>query len=62
LGSVTVINALQGVEYVFVFILTFIFSFFCRKFVMESFSLVAIAQKILGIVLISLGVALLFVT
>lgn len=61
LGSVAVVNALQGVQYAFIFILMFIFSFFCPRFIKEPFSLLAVTQKVSGIVLISLGVALLFI-
>jgi uncharacterized membrane protein len=61
LGSVSVVNALQGVEYVFILILALVFSYHRPEFIRESFSLGATVQKITGIALISLGVIFLFV-
>jgi uncharacterized membrane protein len=60
LGSVTVVNALQGVQYAFIFVLALATSLYNPKFLEESFSIKAITQKIVGIALVSIGVALLF--
>ena len=60
-GSVTVINALQGVEYVFVFLLALIFSFLKPEVLKESFTAEATLQKIFGIALVSIGIAILLV-
>jgi len=59
LGPVAMINALQGVQYVFLFILTFIIYLWHPYFIKESFSRKSVFQKIIGIVLISLGVVFL---
>jgi len=60
LGSVTIINALQGVQYIFIFALAFFVSFYHPGFIKESFSKKAILQKIFGVILISVGVVILF--
>ena len=62
LGSVSLINALHGIEYVFILVLSLALSYFLPGMLRESFSLAAIIQKALGIGLISAGVALLFLT
>lgn len=59
LGSVTVVNSLQGTQYVFLLILAVAVSSWFPKLFREEFSRVAWGQKIAGIVLISLGVTLL---
>ncbi len=61
LGSVSLINALQGVQYVFVFFLALMLYFYKPGVLEESFSLMAILQKITGIIMISVGVAILFI-
>ncbi len=61
IGSVTVVNALQGVEYAFVFLLALAFSFLKPEALKESFALKDTFHKILGIALISFGVAILFI-
>jgi len=61
LGSVAVVNALQGVQFVFIFCLALLFSVYVPGFVKESFSFRATMQKIIGIIFISLGVAILFI-
>jgi len=60
LGSVVIINALQGVQYASVFILVFFLSIFFPKIVKESFAPKIFLRKILGILLVSLGVVFLF--
>jgi len=60
LGSVTVVNALQGVQYAFIFVLALVMSLYKPKYLSESFSFGELVQKILGTLLVSGGVALLF--
>ncbi len=59
LGSVSVVNALQGVQFAFVFVMAIIFSRFFPKAFTEEVSRGALLQKFTGIVLVSIGVALL---
>ncbi|MFH1354383.1 MAG: EamA family transporter [bacterium] len=59
LGSVTVANALQGTQYVFLLLLAAVISVWWPRLFKEEISQVAVWQKIGGIVLVSLGVALL---
>ena len=61
IGSVAIVNALQGVEYAFIFILTLWFSCFLPHIFYESLALRNLAPKMIGIILVSLGVILLFV-
>lgn len=61
LGPVAMINALQGVQYASVFILVLILSNFYPKIVKESFSAKIMFRKLLGILLVSAGVAILFI-
>jgi len=58
LGSVTVVNALQGIQYVFLLLLAVVVSRWWPKLFTEELQRVAVAQKIGGIALISLGLAL----
>jgi drug/metabolite transporter (DMT)-like permease len=59
LGSVSVVNALQGVQYALVLLLAIIISLFFPKLFREEIGKGAVLQKIIGIVLVSFGVALL---
>lgn len=59
LGSVSVANALQGVQFAFVFVMAIIFSRFFPKAFTEEVSRGALLQKFAGIVLVSIGVVLL---
>src|SRR3990167_10286697 len=59
LGSVSVVNALQGVQYAFVLVLALIVSLFFPKIFKEEVGTGPVMQKIAGIVLVSFGVALL---
>lgn len=59
LGSVSVVNALQGVQYAFVLVLAILVSLFFPKLFREEIGRGAVVQKIAGIVLVSFGVALL---
>lgn len=58
LGSVSVVNALQGTQYAFLFILATIVSIWFPQLFREELDRFALGQKIAGIVLISIGVAL----
>jgi drug/metabolite transporter (DMT)-like permease len=59
IGSVSVVNALQGAQYFFVLVLALIFSHWAPKFFREEVSRVALAQKIIGIACITVGLGLL---
>lgn len=58
LGSVTVVNALVSVEYIFVFLLGLIFSFWLPKIFAEKGKFWDIAQKIGAIIIITFGIIL----
>ncbi len=58
LGSVTAVNALVSVEYIFVFILGLIFSFWLPKIFKEQGAFWDIAQKIGAIIIITFGIIL----
>jgi len=58
LGSATIVNALQGVQYAFIFILAVIFGRWIPQ-IKEEVSAWIVVQKILAIVLISIGLYLL---
>ncbi|HSX24766.1 MAG TPA: hypothetical protein VLG69_02265, partial [Candidatus Andersenbacteria bacterium] len=59
IGSVSVVNALQGVQYAFVLVLAVIVSLFFPKLFREEVQQGALVQKLAGIILVSFGVALL---
>lgn len=59
LGSVTIVSALQGTQYIFLLILALIFSKFWPKLWREELKRVDISQKVAGIVLIGIGLSLL---
>jgi len=58
--SLSIINALRGVQYVFLFAITLIFSVFLPKIIKEDTSRKVIIQKVLSVVLIVIGLAFLF--
>jgi uncharacterized membrane protein len=60
LGSVAIVNALQGAEYAFIFILTLCFSLFLPRIFYESLAPKHLIHKMLGIALVCGGVVLLF--
>lgn len=60
LGSVAIVNALQAVEYAFIFVLTLGLSYFLPRVFYESFSFKVLVPKMIGIALVSFGVILLF--
>ena len=55
IGSVVIVNALQGVQFVFVLILSLFLSEFYPKILKEEVNVNILIQKILAIVLITLG-------
>ena len=59
LGSVSVVNALQGTQYAFLLVLAFIISHQFPKLFREEVGRVALGQKIAGIAVIGLGLVLL---
>ena len=60
IGSVTIVNALVALEYVFVFILGFMFSRFFPSFFEEKTDWVTFSQKVSAIVIISVGIYLVY--
>jgi drug/metabolite transporter (DMT)-like permease len=60
LGSVSVVNALQGVQFVFLLILTSFFSIYFPKVLKEKISAEILLLKLSAIALISCGLYLLF--
>ncbi len=58
LGSVTIVNALQGTQYVFVLLLAGVVSTRWPKLFREELGRVALMQKIAGILLVSVGLIL----
>ena len=58
LGSVAVVNALQGFQYVFLLLLAWGVSHFSPRFFKEEFSRVSLVQKILGVVSVGIGLLL----
>ncbi len=61
LGSVAIVNVLQAVEYAFIFLLALGLSFFCPRIFYESLAPKHVIPKMIGITLVSCGVALLFI-
>ncbi|MBT4516775.1 MAG: DMT family transporter [Candidatus Komeilibacteria bacterium] len=55
LGSVAIVNALQGVQYAFLLVLGGLISAFFPKLLKENVSKMIIIQKILAVILISMG-------
>ena len=60
-GSVTVVNALQGTQYLFILLLALALSRWAPQFVREELHRVALLQKIGGIVAVTLGLVLVVV-
>lgn len=58
-GALPIINSLRGIQYIFLFAMTLFLSFFFPKILKEEKSKKAIAQKIISIILIILGLAIL---
>lgn len=61
LGSVTIVNALVSVEYVFILIIGFFMSFKFPKIFQEKSDALNMAQKIISILIIALGIILISV-
>jgi len=61
LGSVTVVNALQGTQYLFLLGLAALVSRYYPKLWKEEYSRVTLAQRLLGMGLVSIGLILLVV-
>lgn len=57
LGNVTIVNALQGTQYIFLLILALIFARYWPKLWREELKRVDIGQKVAGIVLIGIGLS-----
>lgn len=58
LGSVTLVNAMQGLQYVFLLILVAILSYKYPRILAEAINKKALVQKIIAVVLIGLGLAI----
>jgi uncharacterized membrane protein len=55
------INSLRGIQYIFLFIITLFISYFYPKVLKENFSRKIILQKIISIIFIAIGLALLVI-
>lgn len=60
LGPVTIINAMQGVQYFFIFFLALFSTAVYPRLIRETFTPLALVSKFIGIVLIAAGFAFLF--
>ncbi|HPI67453.1 MAG TPA: EamA family transporter [bacterium] len=58
LGSVALVNALQGIQYAFVFLIVIILTFIAPKILKENITRLVLIQKITAILLISVGLYL----
>ncbi|MBU1178751.1 beta-galactosidase [Patescibacteria group bacterium] len=61
LGPVSMVNALQGAQYAFIFLLALILSHSHPYIIKESFSKKVFIQKLFGIILVSFGIFILFI-
>lgn len=59
LGSVTIVNALQGVQYVFVFLFVVLISLLSPRSIHENITKTVLLQKLFAILMISFGIVLL---
>lgn len=59
--SLAILNALKGIQYIFLFIATFLISIFHSKVLKENFDKKSITLKITSIFIIAIGIALLAV-
>jgi len=57
-ASVTLVNAMVSIEYVFIFFLSIIFSFWFPSFFKEKKDIKTVIQKIISILIITAGVTL----
>lgn len=60
LGSATIVNALKASEYAFVFLLTAVMTLIAPKILSENMSVFTVAQKVLGIILVIIGIMVLY--
>ena len=58
-GYLAIVNALKGVQYVFLFVLTTIFSVRLPKYLKESLSRKILIQKLIAVLIICLGLFIL---
>lgn len=58
-GYLATLNALRGVQYVFLFILTTLFSFYLPRYLKEKASRKVLTQKIIAVILIIIGLFIL---
>jgi hypothetical protein len=58
-GYLAFVNALQGIQYALLFILTIVLSFAAPRFIKEKVTARAIRQKVIALILIGGGIALL---
>jgi drug/metabolite transporter (DMT)-like permease len=59
LGSVSIVNALQGVQFTFLLIITIILSIYFPKILKEKITKAILLQKIIAMILITIGLLLL---
>ncbi len=59
-ASVTLVNALEGIQYAFIFILALLASIYWPRLIRESFGFKTLVQKISGILLVSAGLFFLY--
>lgn len=58
-GYLAIVNALRGVQYVFLFILTTLFSFYLPRYLKEKASKKILIQKIIAVIIIIIGLFIL---
>lgn len=58
IGSVTLVNAMQGLQYVFLLIMVAILSYKYPNILTEAVSRKSLTQKIIAVTLIGLGLAM----
>jgi drug/metabolite transporter (DMT)-like permease len=61
LGSVAIVNALQGVQYVFILILGWLFTVFNPKVISENISRAVLVPKIIAVLLVAFGLYFLII-
>ncbi len=60
-GSVVLVNALQGIQYAFLFIILFVLRPFLNALLGETWTVRVVAQKTIGIILIAFGIVVIAV-
>ncbi len=61
-GSVVLVNALQGIQYAFLFVILFVLRPFLNSLLGETWTVRVVAQKTVGIVLIASGIVVIALT